>query len=77
MAAGQARDRDGQWAAHELSDPEIEELARQADEQGYGQYAEPNDQDAAGLKLDREMIREDRRADREEARWARWERRNR
>lgn len=73
MAGAQARDDAGKWAGRELSDPEIEALARQADDQGYGEYPEPVDDRA----FDRAMLAEDRRAEREEASWARWERRNR
>jgi hypothetical protein len=75
----QERDEAGQWSSRTLSDPEIEALARQADEQAYGysSYSETNKQDANELRLEQEMLREDRRAEKEEASWARWDRRHR
>jgi hypothetical protein len=61
-------------ASRDYTDEEIDILARAANEQDSGPSYESSG-DAADRDRDREMLREDLRADREEASWARWERR--
>jgi hypothetical protein len=58
-------------APRDYTDEEIDILARAANEQDNGSAYETN-----GDAADHEVLREDLRADREEASWARWERRN-